>query len=75
LIDKEKTNYYLEQALVAMMLAGQSCAVAPADDYVTKPVFPEAETCQAVMHHYVANSKRWYFQHNWRKVADNRRDR
>jgi hypothetical protein len=21
-----------------------------------------------VMHHYVAESKRWYFQHNWRRA-------
>jgi hypothetical protein len=20
------------------------------------------------MHHYVAESKRWYFQHNWRRA-------
>jgi hypothetical protein len=67
LIDAEQTNYYLEQALVALLLAGRKCAIAPADDYVTLPVLPEAETCSAVMHHYVANSKRWYFQFNWRR--------
>lgn len=66
LIARERTNYYLEQALIAMLVAGRTCTVAPAADYVTLPRPPEAQTCTAVMHHYVANSKRWYFQQNWR---------
>jgi len=69
LIDKERTSYYLEQALVAILLADKNCAIAPASDYVTKPVPPEACACKAVMHHYVANSKRWYFQYNWRTAS------
>jgi hypothetical protein len=64
----EGTHYYLEQALVAMLLAGQPAAVAPAPDYVTLPRPPEAQACSAVMHHYVAHSKRWYFQHCWREA-------
>jgi hypothetical protein len=66
LIETERTNYYLEQALVALLLAGRECTRTPEKDYVTLPVLPEAEACRAVMHHYVADSKRWYFQHNWR---------
>lgn len=61
------TSYYLEQALVAMLVAGRDCAIAPAADYVTCPRPPEADRCAAVMHHYVANSKPWYFRHNWRR--------
>lgn len=68
LIERAGTHYYLEQALVAMLVAGKSCAVAPAADYVTLPVPPEAEECSAVMHHYVAGSKRWYFRSNWRRA-------
>ncbi len=68
LIEQEGTHYYLEQALVAILLAGQPCAVAPAADYLTLPTPPEASECRAVMHHYVANSKRWYFQRNWRRI-------
>lgn len=70
LITRERTNYYLEQALVAILVAGRDCAIAPAADYVTLPVEPEAAACRAVMHHYVANSKRWYFQANWRLVLE-----
>lgn len=66
LIARERTSYYLEQALVAMVLAGRACTVAPAEDYRTLPMPPEALSCNAIMHHYVADSKRWYFQSNWR---------
>jgi hypothetical protein len=68
LISRERTNYYLEQALIAMLVAGRECAIAPAADYVTMPVKPEATECRAIMHHYVANSKRSYFQTNWRRA-------
>ena len=65
---ERQASYYLEQALVAMLAARSNCAVAPAADYVTWPRPPEATECRAVMHHYVAGSKRWYFQHNWRRT-------
>lgn len=68
LIDTAGTHYYLEQALVAMLVTGRACAVAPADDYVTLPRPPEADDCRAVMHHYVAGSKPWYFRTNWRQA-------
>lgn len=68
LMAREGRHYFLEQALVALMMAGSDPVIAPADEYVTRPVLPEARDCNAVMHHYVSNSKRWYFQHGW-KVA------
>lgn len=66
LLARHGTSYYLEQALVAMLVAGRPCAIVPAVDYVTRPLPPEALECRAVMHHYVAQSKRWYFRHCWR---------
>jgi hypothetical protein len=69
LIERESSHYYLEQALVALLLAGRDCSVTPESDYVTLPGLPEATECHAVMHHYVADSKRWFFQQNWRKLA------
>ncbi len=63
-----RPSYYLEQALVAMLAARHPSAIAPAADYVTYPRPPEAIECRAVMHHYVAESKRWYYQRNWRRV-------
>jgi hypothetical protein len=72
LIEQKGASYYLEQALVAMMVAGRPCDIAPGDDYVTLPRMPEARDCRAVMHHYVAESKRWYFQENWRRALETR---
>ena len=69
LITREKTHYFLEQALVAMLIAGRKYTVAPAKDYVTGPHGLEATACTAVMHHYVADSKRAYFRHNWRRFC------
>lgn len=71
LIARERTSYYLEQALVAMLAArAQPCAIAPAADYVTKPGRTEGLAPRAVMHHYVAESKRWYFRHGWRAALN-----
>jgi hypothetical protein len=66
LIEAEGTSYYLEQALVAMLLAGGNCAVAPPDDYHLMPSEEECRAPRAVMHHYVAQSKRGYFRRAWR---------
>jgi len=68
LIERQGTHYYQEQALVALLLAGRPHVTAPIADYVTLPRPPEAHDCRAVMHHYVADSKRWYFRDNWRRV-------
>jgi hypothetical protein len=68
LIARERASYYLEQALVAMLAARQPCAVAPAADYVTLPARGEVAAPAAVMHHYVAGAKRWYFRQGWRHV-------
>jgi hypothetical protein len=68
LIEREKTSYFLEQALVAMLAARQPCTMAPAADYVTLPDEAESSACTAVMHHYVMNSKKGYFRHNWQRV-------
>ncbi len=68
LIERGGKHYYQEQALIALLTAGQECTVLPPDDYVTLPREPEASRCEAVMHHYVASSKPWYFRTNWRRV-------
>lgn len=67
LIAAERTSYYLEQALVAMLIARQARrCVLPEADYVTGPTRDEALLPRAAMHHFVDTSKRWYFRHCWR---------
>lgn len=69
LIARERTNYYLEQALIAMLMARAARRfVLPAGDYLTMPGKAEANRPRAVMHHYVAESKRWYFRSGWRRI-------
>lgn len=68
LIKRERTNYYLEQALIAMLAARQRSVIAPAADYITLPGRREVEAPRAVMHHYVAGSKQWYFRAGWRHL-------
>jgi hypothetical protein len=64
----EHTNYYLEQALVAMLAATEPCVAVPESDYITLPDRAEVVAPRAVMHHYVATAKRWYFRYGWRHV-------
>jgi hypothetical protein len=68
LIERAGTHYYQEQALVALLLASRPHAALPSADYVVLPRPPEASECRAVLHHYVAESKPWYFRQNWQKV-------
>ena len=70
MIARAGTHYYQEQALVALHLARQPHAAFPREDYLVRPEPPETEACRAVMHHYVAGSKRWYFRANWRRVFE-----
>lgn len=66
---RERTHYFLEQALVAMLAAREPALALSAADYITLPMRHEVMQPRAVMHHYVANSKRWYFRYGWRHVT------
>ena len=63
------TSYFLEQALVALLLSGESPLRLPAEDYLLMPTESECRRPKAALHHYVAESKRGYFRHAWRRVA------
>jgi len=71
LIAREGKHYYLEQALSAMLLANQSRKAAPQSEYVVLPSLDEGQKPTAVLHHYVAHSKRSYFQYGWRLLLSN----
>jgi hypothetical protein len=71
MIEQEGTHYYQEQAIAAMLMARSLCQVAPAADYRLMPDRQEVEAPQAVMHHYVADSKPWYFRHGWHHILGN----
>lgn len=68
-LEEEGSHYLQEQALTAVLLAGRECAALPADEYVVRPDRAEARRPRAALHHYVAESKAWYFRDAWRTVA------
>jgi len=69
LIAAERTSYYLEQALVALLAARLGpCAAAPVADYLTLPSQAETEHPTAIMHHYVDTSRGSYFRKAWRQA-------
>ncbi len=68
MIEREGTHYYQEQALTTMLMASKPCAVAPAEDYIVMPEREEVINPKGVLHHYVADSKPWYFRYGWKHV-------
>lgn len=68
LVETEGSSYYVEQAITAMLMANQPCAIAPRSDYLLMPDNAECLAPRAAMHHYVASSKRGYFRHAWRHI-------
>lgn len=70
LIEAENTSYYLEQGLVALLVARHgSAAVAPFHDYLTMPDAKEIARPTAVMHHYVDLARGPYYRTAWRAFA------
>jgi len=69
MLEEEGKHYYLEQAIIAMMLSDVKCVVAPMEDYLVMPDKNEVISPKAVMHHYVADSKPWYFRYGWKHVV------
>jgi hypothetical protein len=68
LMEREGPKYNITQGLTSMMFAGRLCSIAPEKDYVVLPSLAEGRRPQAVLHHYVAHSKRSYFQYGWREI-------
>lgn len=65
---KEGKHYYQEQAMIAMLMAKFPQTVAPEKEYLVMPDRQEAIAPQAILHHYVADSKPWYFRYGWRHI-------
>jgi hypothetical protein len=71
MIEREGYSYYHEQALTAMLLARQACDIAPPEDYIIKPERADVLGRRGVLHHYVAESKSWYFRYGWKMSVAN----
>lgn len=68
MIEQVGPHYLQEQALTAMAFVGVSATALPRADYVVLPSLAEGQKPAAVLHHYVAHSKRSYFQWGWQRV-------
>ena len=67
--EREQACYLQEQALTSMLVAGRDRVVAPRPEYLTLPSMAEGRSPSATLHHYVAESKRAYFQYGWRHIV------
>jgi hypothetical protein len=70
LITREKTNYYLEQALVAMLCATRPFTQLSLAKYITGPSDEHVLCGHGAMQHYVDLSKKEYFRNAWRAFAE-----
>lgn len=61
--------YLLEQALSAMLVAGQRIIVADQDEYIVMPDAQQIDKATATLHHYVDQSRNGYYTTAWRKVV------
>lgn len=68
-IDRVGPHYYQEQAVTAQLMSKGPCLVLDDRDYRVLPDEAEAKRPSAVMHHYVADSKVWYYRLGWRTAA------
>jgi len=66
--EEQGTSYLLEQALSAMLASGSDTIMAPREDYVVMPGKTEIKNPSAILHHYVAESKEWYYKKAWQAV-------
>ncbi len=71
-LDAYGPSYFQEQALTAMLFAKLSAKLLPRRRYIVQPDLREGRAQTAVLHHYVAQSKRSYFQYGWRRILEER---
>lgn len=69
LLETRGSSYFLEQALVALLLSNSPHRFLSATDYVVGPSPREILAPRACLHHFVALTKRDYFRHAWRPYA------
>ncbi|MBX9757796.1 MAG: hypothetical protein K2Y29_03395, partial [Beijerinckiaceae bacterium] len=66
---REGSHYLQEQALVAMLMSGVPHVAISSNEAIVAPSLEECRTPSVSLHHYVADSKAWYFRSAWRDAA------
>lgn len=70
LVEREGTSYFLEQALVAMLVSRTTAIVLPRGRYITLPSRSQVALREGTLHHYVADSKPLYFGKAWKLAIE-----
>jgi hypothetical protein len=68
--EKQGNSYLLEQALSAMLVAGEPVLVADEKQYIVMPGEQESKHPSATLHHYVDTSKEWYYKIGWKHITN-----
>jgi len=63
------TNYYLEQALIAMLGAKNGCMQLEKNSYITYPSETQIKQKAGTMQHFVDLSKKGYFRQLWKEFV------
>ena len=62
------SHYYMEQLMTAIMLErSPDLFVAPKSDYIVFPLKEQVDNQVGTLHHYVNESKEYYFKEGWRR--------
>ena len=69
LYSTEGVNHYSEQCLTAMLMRVNGSRPAPGEEYRILPDRAEVRNPTAAMHHYVAESRIWYYVDGWPRIA------
>jgi len=71
LLDRAGSHYLQEQALTALIFSQvEDWQAVPRHDYLVLPGEDEGLNPKAVLHHYVHDSKKYYFGPRWRAVFE-----
>lgn len=65
---EEKSSYYLEQALSAMIIGTSPADHLPRETYIVNPAEAAMANNEGVLYHYVDLSKQGYFTREWKKI-------
>ena len=68
LLEKEGSRYLMEQAMSAMLIAGNPYVEFPNSEYRLCPDVAEASAPMAVMHHYAGHTRPLMFRYGWRHI-------
>ena len=65
------SQYYMEQLITAILLEKSgNLFAAPQDDYIVLPSREQIKFQTGTLHHYVNESKEFYFKESWRSQIE-----